>query len=880
MIDDQLIGAFINCTHKAYLLLNNPKESIECDFRKLEQKLQFNIKELYFNKIATNIVQNIEIQNIKPSNQPQILSNPFFKNDEFFLQFTGILQNKSQSTPLSISIFENPTKEEKIIETFKALVIKTFLKIEISELTFIRSTSLKISKVKIAPFAKEFRGILKNIRELVEGQLITKPSNKAHCQICQFQSYCKKHLIEKEDLSLLSGIHPKDILKKQAKGIFSITQLAYTFSPKKKYYSKKKFLPELKALAFRDKKTYIVKPPEFKRKGIEVFLDIEGIPDSKSYYLIGAIVKKESEVQSFSFWKGNDTTDIFQNFLDLISTFEDFTIYHYGTYEVTAFKAQKISFEGTQYEIILEKVIQNCVNILNEFLERVYPPTLTNSLKDISFFLGFEWKEPDINGYKSIYWRKYWEMTEDLSTKNKLINYNLEDCHALIIVKTWLNSLSNEDKFGEKIIDVSKIKKQSTFKFGDSGYIIPDFKEINSYAYFNYQRDKIYLKTNKQFFKISTNLKKSKKITPNKIINSIKPTKCIECESKVVYKNKHSNYRKLIDLKFGENSVKRHIIFQEQAQFRCRNCGKSFFDNYATDSPKYGWSLKIWCINQAIAYNLSLGNIVKSLKEQFDIEMVPNQILKFKTFLSEYYINAVYKIKNTVISGDLLQIDESQIEIKGIIGKSYVWVFTTIDSVFYLFKENREADFLIEMLKDFKGVLISDFYSGYDAIECSQQKCLVHLMRDLNDDLVKNPFNPEYQLIVNEFAILLKKITSTINIYGLKKRHLNKHKKEVMIFFDKIFVQKFETEIALFYQKKFKKYRGKLFTFLDYNGIPWNNNNAEVAIKPFAIHRNNLNALHTQKGIEEYLVLLSIQQTCKYRNLSFWEFLKSKKTEL
>jgi hypothetical protein len=43
------------------------------------------------------------------------------------------------------------------------------------------------------------------------------------------------------------------------------------------------------------------------------------------------------------------------------------------------------------------------------------------------------------------------------------------------------------------------------------------------------------------------------------------------------------------------------------------------------------------------------------------------------------------------------------------------------------------------MLKDFKGVLVSDFYSAYDAIPCPQQKCLIHLIRDLNDDVLKHP---------------------------------------------------------------------------------------------------------------------------------------------
>jgi hypothetical protein len=50
----------------------------------------------------------------------------------------------------------------------------------------------------------------------------------------------------------------------------------------------------------------------------------------------------------------------------------------------------------------------------------------------------------------------------------------------------------------------------------------------------------------------------------------------------------------------------------------------------------------------------------------------------------------------------------------------------------------------------------------------------------------------------------------------------------------------------------------KLFTFLDYDGVPWNNNNAEHAIKAFARLRRTIGGTSTAKGIEEYLMLLSI----------------------
>ena len=47
-----------------------------------------------------------------------------------------------------------------------------------------------------------------------------------------------------------------------------------------------------------------------------------------------------------------------------------------------------------------------------------------------------------------------------------------------------------------------------------------------------------------------------------------------------------------------------------------------------------------------------------------------------------------------------------------------------------------------------------------------------------------------------------------------------------------------------------------------HDGIPWNNNNAEHAIKAFARLRNVIGGTSTFKGMREYLILLSISETC------------------
>ena len=198
-----------------------------------------------------------------------------------------------------------------------------------------------------------------------------------------------------------------------------------------------------------------------------------------------------------------------------------------------------------------------------------------------------------------------------------------------------------------------------------------------------------------------------------------------------------------------------------------------------------------------------------------------------------------------------------------------------MNTVFYLFRENREADFLKELLNEFRGVLVSDFYPGYDSLSCFQQKCLIHLIRDLNSDLFTNQFNEEYKILVQGFSDLMIDIVNTIDKMGLRKRYLKKYKKDVYRFYKQIIYKNGETEIMIKWQKRFKKNEGKLFTFLDHDGCPWNNNNAEHAIIPFAIYRTYRDAHFTKKSITEYLTLLSIQQTCKYRGVKFLDFLRS-----
>ena len=153
-------------------------------------------------------------------------------------------------------------------------------------------------------------------------------------------------------------------------------------------------------------------------------------------------------------------------------------------------------------------------------------------------------------------------------------------------------------------------------------------------------------------------------------------------------------------------------------------------------------------------------------------------------------------------------------------------------------------------------------------------------MRDVNDDLFKQPFNEEMKEIAQRFAGLLKPIIDTVDRFGLKARYLRRHRRSVDQFYDVLSSRTFETEVAAGYKKRFAKNRNSLFTFLDHDDVSWNNNNAEHAIKALVRLRRSIGGKSSPRGMRDYLVLLSISQTCCYRGVSFLNFLRSGQIDL
>lgn len=145
----------------------------------------------------------------------------------------------------------------------------------------------------------------------------------------------------------------------------------------------------------------------------------------------------------------------------------------------------------------------------------------------------------------------------------------------------------------------------------------------------------------------------------------------------------------------------------------------------------------------------------------------------------------------------------------------------------------------------------------------------------MNDDLYREPFNTEFKELVGKVAALLKPMIETIDRFGLKTRFLRKHKVDADRFFKWLSRREYRSETASRCKQRLEKNRETLFTFLDHDDVPWNNNNAEHAVKAFALLRRSFGGHSTEKGIKEYLILLSVCQSCKYMGVDFLDFLRS-----
>src|SRR5262249_10388456 len=337
-ITGDIVVAYSQCPRKAYLLLFSPDKGKPHEYVQILEQQRCANQGRYIDHLQQTHadVQPYTLENLRKGSK--VLINAHLQVDEFAAD-CGVLSRVEGTSAFgkyhyepSIFVGTYSISKEQQLELFFVGYVLERLQHTSPVVGRIIGMDGKSHTVKLGGSAKALRPLLEPLHEWITVNAPQPPPlvlNK-HCPLCPFQRLCHAQAEQEDNLSLLHGMTARMIRQYERKGIFTVKQLSYLFKPRK--YKKRSRKPppvthkvELQALAIREHKIYLQELPTLSRQPVELFMDMEGIPDKGLYYLIGLLVCQGDTTEHYSCWANTDQDErhMWQQFVEKIAQYPE-----------------------------------------------------------------------------------------------------------------------------------------------------------------------------------------------------------------------------------------------------------------------------------------------------------------------------------------------------------------------------------------------------------------------------------------------------------------------------------------------------------------------------------------------------------------------------
>lgn len=265
--------------------------------------------------------------------------------------------------------------------------------------------------------------------------------------------------------------------------------------------------------------------------------------------------------------------------------------------------------------------------------------------------------------------------------------------------------------------------------------------------------------------------------------------------------------------------------------------------------------------------------------------------------ISEYYFEPIYELmlKKMKEQNEVLHCDETTMQCNKEQGKkassnSYMWVLASGEleekkGVIFNYSKSRSSEVAQKLLRDYKGILVTDGYSGYNILdkELTHSECWAHARRyfyesvplDENKKMVTSSDGYQGVKYIDELFEVEREIENLSIEEKVQKRKekskpiLEKFYKWVYLTSEKYVTNK-KLKEALTYVKNQKE---SLSKFLEDGRIPLTNSKAERAIRPFAVYRKNWLFADTQEGAKANAIYYSLIESAKANKLNINKYI-------
>ena len=258
----------------------------------------------------------------------------------------------------------------------------------------------------------------------------------------------------------------------------------------------------------------------------------------------------------------------------------------------------------------------------------------------------------------------------------------------------------------------------------------------------------------------------------------------------------------------------------------------------------------------------------------------------------DYLMPVVEHLQKKLLERDIVHCDETPVQVLKEEGKkpqtkSYMWLYRTGDDgkppvILYDYQPSRNGDHAVVFLKDFKGFVHSDGYSGYNKLTgITRCGCWAHLRRKFIEAIPKKTGTDEPLTnaeIGRDYCNQLFEIERDLKHLSPEDRRLKRLELEKPIleafwcWLENLNVLNGSAlGKAVTYAKNQKKY---MENYLLDGRCSISNNAAENAIRPFTVGRKNWLFADTPKGASASAAVYSIIETAKANGLNVYTYLE------
>ena len=270
---------------------------------------------------------------------------------------------------------------------------------------------------------------------------------------------------------------------------------------------------------------------------------------------------------------------------------------------------------------------------------------------------------------------------------------------------------------------------------------------------------------------------------------------------------------------------------------------------------------------------MTLGKVQALMLRAYGVQLSTGTISGILLRLGGKAEGLYERMRQGLTHESMLHADETSWRVDG--QNHWLWCFGNHDVVVYHIDPSRGAKVVEAMLGNrFDGVLCTDFYAAYGAINSRKQKCFVHLLRDVRKLRDDQPDDPEVQHFCAKLISLVRrgfKLKAGCSDVG--DAHFKSRAKIYLSTFNNAFVGKqFEHPDCQRLAKRITKFRRELFVFLEVDEVVPHNNPGELMIRPAVLMRKTSYGNRSDRGRRAQQIFMSLIRTLDLRGHDFIRF--------